>query len=184
MSFPVSCLSAARHAHRPIQTGEERMPTIKTAVVLIALVSSSFSASLVMNAQPSRGKKTVTLKGIIFRGDRQHPVPNALILLMNAKEGEEQGSSVETKTDAGGAYRLDAVPEGKYRVSIRTWYDSQEQVPCKLTAAKTKDNNSTVAVFMENGRYVKQLLIGDLCMNAGTVIFRDFHLQCKSLCSP
>src|SRR5713101_2228635 len=184
MSFPVSCLSAARHAHRPIQTGEERMPTIKTAVVLIALVSSSFSASFVTNTQPARGKKTVTLRGTIFRGDRQHPVANALILLMNAKEGEGQSSSVEVKTDAGGAYRLDAVPEGKYRVSIRTWYDSQEQVPCKLTAAKTKDNNSTVAVLMENGRYVEQVFIGDVSIKAGKEIVRDFDLECKSLFSP
>src|SRR5260370_41216667 len=78
-------------------TIEESMPKVKTAVAFIALVSSSFSASLVMNAQPSRGKKTVTLKGIIFRGDKQHPVANALILLMNAKESEGQGSSVEAK---------------------------------------------------------------------------------------
>src|SRR5260370_27889883 len=103
-------------AHPPEQPGEERMPKINTAVVLIALVSSSFNASLVMNAQPSRGKKTVTLKGIIFRGDKQHPVANALILLMNAKEGEEQGSSVEAKTHAGAASRPDAVPERQYRV--------------------------------------------------------------------
>src|SRR3989442_14317875 len=143
------------------------MPKIKTAVVLIALVSSSFSVSLVRNAQPSRGKKTVTLKGIIFRGDRQHPVANALILLMNAKDGEEQGSSVEARTDASGAYRLDAVPEGKYRVSIRTWYDSQEQVPCKLTAAKTKDKNSTEAVLMENGRYLEQIFICDVSFKDG-----------------
>jgi len=160
------------------------MCKIKTAVVLIALVSSSFSASFVTNTQPARGKKTVTLKGIIFRGDKQHPVANALILLMNAKEGEGQGSSVEAKTDAGGAYRLDAVPEGKYRVSIRTWYDSQEQVPCKLTAAKTKDNNSTVAVLMENGRYVEQVFIGDVSIKAGKEIVRDFDLECKSLFSP
>src|SRR5260370_23202744 len=165
-------------------TIEESMPKVKTAVAFIALVSSSFSASLVMNAQPSRGKKTVILKAIIFRGDRQHPVANALILLMNAKEGEEPGSSVEAKTDAGGAYRLDAVPEGKYRVSIRTWYDSQEQVPCKLTAAKTKDNNSTVAVFMENGRYIEQGFRGDGSIKAGTEIVRDFDLECKSLFSP
>jgi carboxypeptidase family protein len=159
------------------------MPKVKTAVVLVALVSSSFSSSLVTHAQPSRGKKTVTVKGIIFRGDKQHPVANALILLMNAKE-EEQGSSVEAKTDAGGAYRLDGVPEGKYRVSIRTWYDSQEQVPCKLTAAKTKDNNSTVAVLMENGKYVEQVFIGDVSIKAGKEIVRDFDLECKSLFSP
>src|SRR5260370_34275278 len=137
-----------------------------------------------MNAQPSRGKKTVTLKGIIFRGDKQHPVANALILLMNAKESEGQGSSVEAKTDAGGAYRLDAVPEGKYRVSIRTWYDSQEQVPCKLTAAKTKDNNSTVAVFMENGRYVEQVFIGAWSIKAGKETTRHLGLGGKRLCSP
>src|SRR5260370_9470587 len=110
-------------------TIEESMPKVKTAVAFIALVSSSFSASLVMNAQPSRGKKTVTLKGIIFRGDKQHPVANALILLMNAKESEGQGSSVEPTTDAASAYRLDAVPEWKDRVSIRPCSDSQAQVP-------------------------------------------------------
>ncbi len=160
------------------------MPRIKTAVVLIALVSSFSRASLVMHTQPGRGKKMVTLRGTIFRGDKQHPVANALILLMNAKDGEEQGSSVEAKTDAGGAYRLDGVPEGKYRVSIRTWYDSQEQVPCKLMAAKTKDNNSTVAVLMENGKYIEQVFIGDVSIKAGKEIIRDFDLECKSLFSP
>src|SRR5260370_6993662 len=98
------------------------MCKIKTAVVLIALVSSSFGASLIMNAQPARGKKTVTLKGTIFRGDRQHPVANALILLMNAKESEGQGSSVEAKTDAGGPHRPHAVPQPTNPVPNLTRY--------------------------------------------------------------
>jgi hypothetical protein len=88
---------------------------------------------------------------------------------------------VEARSDATGAYRFDDLIGAKYRVTIRTFHDSAEQVPCKLRPARTGDPDSLVTVLEEDGKHVEQVLITHFPIKGGKTLVRDFDLQCQSV---
>lgn len=160
--------------------------TMRTHLSLLALL---LAAGVLMRTpaapQKPKQKKTAILSGVVFRGDRQQPVADALIVLSTVKVGrdEDEKIRVEARSDAAGGYRFAEVPGGNYRVTIRTSYDSRNQVPCQLLAARTSDEHSSVVVLEEDGKFIEQVLITHLPIKAGKEIVRDFDLQCRSVFS-
>lgn len=63
---------------------------------------------------------------------------DAVILLLDENKREIKDKSVDAKTDAEGNFAFENVEGGKYTVSIRTWYKSQDDVHCKLLLAKRR----------------------------------------------
>lgn len=128
-------------------------------------------------------KKTATVSGIIYRGDRQKPVAGALIVLsgLRVTRDEDIPIRVEMRTDASGAYRFDDLIPLNYRVTIRTFHQSEEQVPCQFRPARTADPDSLVTVLEEDGTYVEQVLITHFPIKAGKPMVKDFDLQCQSV---
>lgn len=126
--------------------------------------------------------KAAVVKGTIYRGDKSHPVGGAVVILLDEKK-TKSGNSVDTKADENGNYKFAAVAEGHYTVSIRTWYDRQEDVPCQLLMAKTKDKDSSLLVIHDQGKYVEQVFIKGFSVKGGKDIARDFDIQCKSMFS-
>src|SRR5215510_6714009 len=86
-------------------------------------------------SQATDQTKTSTLKGKIFLSETKQPLANASIILLDEKKSEKQDRSVETKTDDEGNYSFPEVAAGTYTVSIRAWYVTQEEAPCKLLMA-------------------------------------------------
>jgi hypothetical protein len=125
--------------------------------------------------------KTASLKGRVFRSDTKEPIANALIILLDDKKSEKQDNSVEAKTDAQGNYIFENVPSGKYTVSIRAWYKTQEDAPCQLLMAKTADKDSTVMVARDKDKFVQQVFIKGFSVKAGKEIVKDFDFACKSI---
>jgi hypothetical protein len=76
--------------------------------------------------------KTVTLKGKVFRSDTKEPIANASIVLLDEKKSEKQDNSVEAKTDEQGNFIFEKLANGKYTVSIRAWYKTQEDAPLSV----------------------------------------------------
>jgi carboxypeptidase family protein len=133
-------------------------------------------------AGASLEEKTTAVKGVVYRGDKDHPVADAEVLLLDDKKaGEKNDGSVGTKTDAKGEYAFERVAAGKYTVSIRTFYDTQEEAPCQLLAAKTKDKDSVVLVMKEKDKFVEQVFIKNFSVKAGKEVVRDFDIACKGL---
>lgn len=128
-------------------------------------------------------KKAGTLSGVIYRGDRQKPVAGALIMLsaLRVTRDEDIPIRVEMRTDATGAYRFDDLIPLNYRVTIRTFHQSEEQVPCQFRPARTADPDSLVTVLEEDGQYVEQVLITHFPVKAGKPMVKDFDLQCQSV---
>ena len=128
-------------------------------------------------------EKTAVLKGTVYRGDKNHPVANALILLLDEKKSDKGDNSVEARTDAQGNFVFERVVEGKYLVSIRTWHDTQEAVPCQLLLAKTKDKNSSLVVMKDTdkGKFVEQIFIKGFSVKANKENVKDFDIACKSM---
>lgn len=126
-------------------------------------------------------EKTAVLKGTVYREDKNHPVADALILLLDEKKSDKEDNSVQTRTDAQGNFIFERVVEGKYTVSIRTWYDTQEAVPCKLLMAKTKDKNSSLLVIKDKDKFVEQLFIKGFSVKANKENVKDFDIACKSM---
>lgn len=125
--------------------------------------------------------KTVTMKGKVFRSDTKEPIPNATLLLMDEKKSSKQDNSVETKTDEQGNYVFEKVVPGKYTVSIRAWYPTQEDAPCKLLMAKTVDKGSMVMVARDKNEFVQQVFIKEFSIKGGKEIVKDFDFACKSM---
>jgi hypothetical protein len=125
--------------------------------------------------------KTASIKGKVLRSDTNEPIANALIILMDEKRSDQHDNSVEARADEHGNYTFQNVPNGKYTVSIRAWYKKQEDAPCQLLIAKTRDKNSTVMVVSEKDRFVQQLFIKGFSVKAGKEIVKDFDFACKSM---
>jgi hypothetical protein len=134
-------------------------------------------------AEQKDKKKLATLSGVIYRGDRQRPVADALIVLTTVRvtRDEDIPIRVEARSDAAGAYRFDDLIGAKYRVTIRTFHESAEQVPCKLRPARTGDPDSLVTVLEEDGKHVEQVLITHFPIKGGKTLVKDFDLQCQSV---
>lgn len=133
------------------------------------------------HVEPRPKEKTAVLKGTIYRDDKNHRVADALIVLLDEKKSGEKGNSVETKTDAQGNFLFERVVEGKYLVSIRTWHNTQEAVPCQLLMGKTKDKNSSVVVMKEKDKFVEQIFIKGFAVKANKENVKDFDITCQSL---
>ena len=153
------------------------MKTIKILLVLLLVSVVQIKAN-----QPSDDKeKFTTLKGAIYRSDRNHPVAKAVIVLLDEKKSEKKDDSVQTQTDENGNYAFEKVKAGKYSVSIRTWHKSQEEVPCQLLMAKTKDKDSTVIVMKDKESYVEQIFIKGFSVKGDKEVVRDFDIACKGM---
>lgn len=125
--------------------------------------------------------KAATLKGRVYRDDKDHPVADAVIVLLDEKKSDKKDNSVETKTDAQGNFVFEKVAEGKYTVSIRTWHNSQEDVPYQLLMAKTKDKDSSVIVARDKDKFVEQIFIKGFSVKAGKENVKDFDIACKGM---
>ena len=155
---------------------------MKKALSLIFVLSFLFQASQVSGGAQNKSKgKTTTLKGRVYREGKDHPAADALILLLDEKKSGEKDNSVEAKTDAQGNFVFENVMEGKYTVSIRTWHNSQEDVPCQLLIAKTKDKDSTVMVARDKDKFVEQIFIKGFSVKAGKENVKDFDITCKGM---
>jgi len=137
--------------------------------------------SVTGNARSESKKKTSTIKGTIYRNDKDHPVADAVIRLLDEKKSDKRDNSVQTTTDAHGNFFFEAVNKGKYTVSIRTWYNSPEEVPCQLLMARTKDKDSVVIVVKESDKYVEQIFIKGFTVKEGKEMVRDFDIACESM---
>jgi len=137
------------------------------------------------DASPQEKKKTATLSGTIYRGEKQHPVANALIVLTTEQKVRDERIPIrlEARSDASGAYRFDDLIGSKYQVTIRTVFQSAEEVPCKLRPARSKDPDSIVTVAEEDGKHVEQLLITHFPVKSGKPMVKDFDLECLSVFS-
>lgn len=125
--------------------------------------------------------KTATLKGRVYRKDKDHPVADAVIVLLDDKKSDKQDNSVEARTDVQGNFVFEKVAEGKYTVSIRTWHNVQEDVPCRLLMAKTNDKDSSVVVLKDKDKFVEQVFIKGFSVKAGKENVKDFDIACKGL---
>lgn len=146
-----------------------------------ALVTLFTAAQTPGDAHKRSGGKTSTFKGKIFLGDREHPVANAEIMLMDEKKSDKQNNTVETKTDAEGNFAFESVTEGKYTISIRSLYNTQEDAPCQFLVAKTKDKESSVIVMKDKDKFVQQIFIKSFAVKGDKEIVRDFDIVCQSM---
>ena len=133
------------------------------------------------DARNDSKEKTASLKGRVYREDKDHPVADALIVLLDEKKSDKKDNSVEARTDAQGNFVFEKVAEGRYMVSIRTWHNSQEDAPCQLLAAKTKDKDSAVIVARDKDKFVEQVFIKGFSVKAGKEMVRDFDIACKGM---
>lgn len=100
------------------------------------LITLPLMALILFAAEPklqADNDKTISFKGKVFRSDTKQPIAHAVILLMDEKKSDKQDNSVETKTDDNGIFVFDKVMAGRYTISIRAWYEHQEDAPCQLT---------------------------------------------------
>lgn len=155
---------------------------MRKSLSLILVATALFFTTQISGAARSDSKeKTTTLKGRVYREDKEHPVADAVVLLLDEKKSDRKDNSVQAKTDVQGNFQFEKVAEGRYTVSIRTWHDSQEEVPCQLLIAKTKDKDSSVIVMSEKDKFVEQIFIKGFSVKAGKESVRDFDIACKGL---
>lgn len=141
-------------------------------VTMLLLISPSLAAD-----EP----KTVSMKGKVFRSDTKAPIPDATLLLMDENKSSAKDNTVEAKTDEQGNYVFEKVVPGKYTVSIRAWYKTQEDAPCQLLMAKTADKGSMVMVARDKNEFVQQVFIKGFSVKAGKEVVKDFDFACKSM---
>ena len=154
---------------------------LRSLAVIVVLLILGCSPPAGTYASAETRDKVAVVKGVVYRSDREHPVAGAVIVLLDEKAGRGQGNSVEARTDEQGRYVFERVVEGRYTVSIRSWYDRAEDVPCQLLAAKTNDKDSSVVVMDDKGRYVEQIFIKGFSIKAQKDVSRDFDIECKGL---
>lgn len=155
---------------------------MKKLLRLIFIVAALFSLARISgDARNDPKDKTAALKGRVYREDKDHPVADAVIVLLDEKRSEKKDASVEAKSDAQGNFAFEKVAEGKYTVSIRTWHNSQEDVPCQLLMAKTKDKDSSLIVARDKGKFVEQVFIKGFSVRAGKEMIKDFDIACKGM---
>lgn len=156
---------------------------LRTGLALVATVLFLTAAVAATRASAQKKKKVSTLSGVIYRGDREHPVAGAQVVLTAVKSGrhEDENLRAETRSDAAGAYRLDNLEAANYRVTIRTAYAAAEEVPCKLHPARTADEHSLVTMLEEDGKFIEQVFISHFPVKAGKQLAKDFDLTCQSV---
>ena len=155
---------------------------MKKLLSIIFVIAMLFSLVQISgDAQNNSKDKTVTFKGKVYRDDKDHPVADAVIVLLDEKKSDKKDNSVEAKTDAQGNFVFEKVVGGKYTVSIRTWHQTQEEVPCQLLMAKTKDKGSSLAVLKDKDKFVEQVFIKGFSVKVGKDNIKDFDIACKSM---
>jgi hypothetical protein len=158
------------------------MKTMRKFLSIVFVIAVLFSLSSIPGDAENKSKdKFAVLKGRVYREDKDHPVADALIVLLDDKKPGAEGNSVEAKTDAQGNFVFEKVTEGKYTISIRTWHNSQEDVPCQLLLAKTKDKDSSLVVMKDKDKFVEQIFIKGFSVKAGKEVVRDFDIACKGM---
>ena len=151
--------------------GQKLSACLIITIVLLLITSSSAADE----------PKTVSMKGRVFRSDTKQPIPHARLILLDENKSSSKDNSIDTKADEEGNYVFEKVVPGKYTVSIRAWYKTQEEAPCQLLMAKTADKNSMVTVLSEKNEFVQQVFIKDFSIKGGKEIVKDFDFACKSM---
>jgi hypothetical protein len=154
---------------------KKRLSSIFVIAALFSIVQISG------DAQNNSKDKTAAFKGRVYREDKDHPVADAVIVLLDEKKSDKKDNSVEAKTDAQGYFLFEKVVEGKYTVSIRTWHKTQEDVPCQLLMAKTKDKDSSLVVLKDEDKFVEQVFIKGFSVKSSKENVKDFDIACKSM---
>ncbi len=139
--------------------------------------------SIIVSAQDLNQKKekVAVLKGKIMRSDTKEPVSNVKILLIDENKSEKQDNSVQTETDKTGGFLFNELKAGKYTISIRAYFDNEEDVPCRLLLGKIDEPNSQLLILTEKNQKIEQIFIKGFSVKAGKEINKEFDLVCKSL---
>jgi hypothetical protein len=152
------------------------MKILKT-LTLFTLAFLLFSVS----APAQKKEKVAVFKGKVMRSDTKQPVPKVKILLLDEKKSDKQDNSVQTETDEEGNFVFNDLKAGKYTISIRAYFEKEEDVPCQLLMGKIDEPNSQLLVITEKNQIVEQIFIKGFSVKAGKEITKEFDLVCKSL---
>jgi hypothetical protein len=124
---------------------------------------------------------TTSMKGKIFRSDVNQAIPDAVVLLTDEDKLGSGEKPFETKTNANGEYSFEQLPQGKYNIQVKVWFDRPEKIPCHDTlAATTQEKNSSVIIMPEGDRFLHRVLISGFKVKAGKPISKDIDIVCKS----
>jgi hypothetical protein len=130
---------------------------------------------------PGGNLPTTSMKGKIIRSDVNQPVSDALVSLTDEDKSGSGEKPFQTKTNTNGEYSFEQLPQGKYTIQVKVWFDRPEQVPCHNTlAATTQEKNSSVILTPEGSRVLHQVLISGFKVKAGKPISKDIDIVCKS----
>lgn len=123
---------------------------------------------------------TTLMKGKIIRSDVNQGIPNAVVLLTDEDKSGSGEKPFETKTNADGEYSFEQLPQGKYNIQVKVWFDRPEQIPCHDTlAATTQEKNSSVILMRDGDRFLHRVLISGFKVKAGKPISKDIDIVCK-----
>ena len=135
--------------------------------------------SVAVSAQ--KKEKVTVFKGRVMRSDTKQPLAKVKILLMDEKKSDKQDNSVQMETDNEGKFVFNDLKAGKYTISIRAYFDKEEDVPCQLLMGKISEPNSQLLVITEDNKKVEQIFIKGFSVKAGKEIDKEFDPVCKSL---
>lgn len=152
---------------------------MKMYKISLLFLLSIFLFSFAVSAQKT--EKTAVFKGKVTRSDTKKGVAKVKILLMDEKKSEKRDNSVQTETDENGNFVFNDLKAGKYTISIRAFFDKEEDVPCRLLMGKISEPNSKLLVVTEKNQKVEQIFIEGFSVKAGKEINKEFDLVCKSL---
>jgi len=143
-------------------------------ILLIAVVS-------VTTAQSNPGS---VLKGKVFLTDKEHPVVGAMIFLIPIIDSKKGPEIAAVKTDDHGDYEFKNVPEGKYTISIKSYYKKQEDLPCKFLLAKTRNPVLALVVMQEKGQYVQHVMSDEFSIKGTKEVVKNFDVTCTQAFGP
>ena len=154
---------------------------ILKSLIFLTLTLLLFSFSISAQDSKEKKEKTAVFKGKIIRSDKNEGVAKVKILLMDEKKSEKQDNSVQTETDNEGNFILENIKPGKYTISIRAYFENEEDVPCQLLMGKIKEPNSQLLIITENKYKVEQIFIKGFNIKTGKEINKEYDLVCQSL---
>ena len=152
-------------------------------LMLVITVFLLFSVSGLAQESKAKNEKVTVFKGRVMRSDTKQPVAKVKIQLMDEKKSDTQDNSALTETDSDGNFIFNDLKPGKYTISIRAYFDREEDVPCQLLMGKINEPNSQLLVITEDKKRVEQIFIKNFSVKAGKEINKEFDLVCKSLFS-
>jgi hypothetical protein len=146
-------------------------------VFAIAIVTALMNLPTPWRASAS-GVRPASMSGVVYRGDRQHPVADADVELVYDHQEDKTEEGVTARTDAEGNYHFDQLlPEG-YHLEVRTWHDRAEDVPCKFAKARTNEKRSAVTVTKLGDKYAELIYLNDIRLRSGQALVRDIDINC------